>query len=59
MRLKEMRLQGLEEMSRKVSRCVQDGFFEDLRFKLLKPDFSNTGCMVDTGNFTVLCLFMY
>lgn len=54
-----MRLQGLEEMSRKVSRCVQDGFFGDLRFKLLKPDFSNTGCMVDTGNFTVLCLFMY
>lgn len=32
MRLKE-KPRGLEEVSRKVSRCVCDGFFGNLRFK--------------------------
>lgn len=32
MRLKETMIQSLEEMNRKVSRCVGGGFFGDLRF---------------------------
>lgn len=57
MKLKETRLQGLEEVSRKVGRgaCGMDivGTFEILMSEL---DLKNTGCIVHIGSCICFCI---